>query len=213
MTTYPISVQIIPGLPKVQFRNGKPEGVIAHSTATPEASAQAEHNFEARTFTNAFVHFFVDWNQIIQNAPTNYGCYGCGAIGNRRFIQVELCETKDEKKFKESYDRYTWLLAKLLHDNKLGIDDFHTHHWVTQNLGGTTHVDPDGYLASHGVSVSQLTKDVKRKLDDYARVYTVVKGDSLWAISRKLGVTVEGLQSKNGLGKSTVIQPGQKLKY
>lgn len=41
-------------------------------------------------------------------------------------------------------------------------------------------------------------------------VYDVVRGDSLWAISRKHGVSVEALQQANGL-TDTNIWAGQKL--
>jgi N-acetylmuramoyl-L-alanine amidase CwlA len=213
MTTYSIRQDFLKGVPHNPYRKGKPEGVIAHSTATPEATAKREHDYEQENWNKGFVHFFVDWNEIVQVADTKYSCWGCGAIGNPRFVQVEFCETRDTAKFKASYDRYVWLLAKLLHDNGFGIDKLHTHHWVTQNLGGTTHTDPDGYLASHGVSIAQFYKDVQRKLDDYSRVYVMKNGDTLWGVSKKLGVSVETLISKNGIKDPTKLQIGQKLKY
>ncbi|MEB8721927.1 N-acetylmuramoyl-L-alanine amidase, partial [Bacillus cereus] len=48
---------IIPGLPQVEYRNGYGayEGVVAHSTATPEAPAINIRNYEARTWRSAFV--------------------------------------------------------------------------------------------------------------------------------------------------------------
>lgn len=41
--------------------------------------------------------------------------------------------------------------------------------------------------------------------------YTVRKGDTLWAISRKYGVTVEEIQSVNKIGEPSRIAVGQKL--
>jgi len=41
-------------------------------------------------------------------------------------------------------------------------------------------------------------------------IHTVGKGDSLWAISKKYGVSVESLKKANGLTKDTVVI-GQKL--
>jgi peptidoglycan LD-endopeptidase CwlK len=43
-----------------------------------------------------------------------------------------------------------------------------------------------------------------------ASVHTVVKGDTLWGISRKYNVGIEKIKSLNGL-RSDTIQPGQKL--
>jgi membrane-bound lytic murein transglycosylase D len=44
------------------------------------------------------------------------------------------------------------------------------------------------------------------------RVYTVKKGDSLWSISRRFGVSTKQLRVWNRLGWNNVIRPGQKLK-
>ena len=41
--------------------------------------------------------------------------------------------------------------------------------------------------------------------------YVVRKGDSLWKISKRFGVTINKLRQWNKLRKSAVIQPGQKL--
>src|SRR5699024_2822634 len=35
-----------------------------------------------------------------------------------------------------------------------------THRYVTNTWGGTTHTDPDAYLAKWGVSISRLAKDI-----------------------------------------------------
>jgi len=41
--------------------------------------------------------------------------------------------------------------------------------------------------------------------------YIVQAGDSLWSIARRHGISVRSLAGSNGLSKSTVLQPGQKL--
>ncbi|PFT76483.1 N-acetylmuramoyl-L-alanine amidase, partial [Bacillus thuringiensis] len=61
---------IIPDLPKQPYRYGV--GVVAHSTATPEAPAINIQKYESRTWRNAFVHYAVDWDETIQIADTKY---------------------------------------------------------------------------------------------------------------------------------------------
>ena len=156
---------IIPGLPKAEHHNGYGayEGVVAHSTATPEAPAINIQRYESRTWRSAFVHYAVDWNETIQIADTKYIAYGGGPAANKRFVHVELCETADYDKFKRSYEKYVKLLAKILRDRGLSIEKgLWTHYDVTKYLGGTDHEDPLDYLRSHGVSEAQFRADVQR---------------------------------------------------
>ncbi|MEB8986774.1 N-acetylmuramoyl-L-alanine amidase [Bacillus cereus] len=156
---------IIPGLPKVEYRNGYGayEGVVAHSTATPEAPAINIRNYEARTWRSAFVHYATDWDETIQIASTKYQAWGAGPAANKRFVHVELSETSDSIKFKKSYERYVKLLAKILKDRNIHPSiGLWTHKDITYKLGGTDHEDPIDYLRSHGVSESQFRADVQK---------------------------------------------------
>ncbi|HHT7085707.1 TPA: N-acetylmuramoyl-L-alanine amidase [Bacillus cereus] len=158
-------ILIIPDLPKQPYRNGVGayEGVVTHSTATPEAPAINIQKYEFRTWRSAFVHYAVDWNETIQIADTKYIAYGAGPGANKRFVHVELCETRDYEKFKRSYDKYVKLLAEILGDRGLSVEKgLWTHYDVTKYLGGTDHEDPLDYLRSHGVSEAQFRADVQR---------------------------------------------------
>ncbi|MGQ0452214.1 N-acetylmuramoyl-L-alanine amidase, partial [Bacillus sp. SS-TM] len=158
-------ILLIPDVPKQPYRNGVGayEGVVAHSTATPEAPAINIQRYETRTWRNAFVHYAVDWNETIQIADTKYMAYGAGPAANKRFVHVELCETADYAKFKRSYEKYVKLLVKILKDNNLSVEKgLWTHNDVRKYLGGTDHEDPIDYLRSHGVSESQFRSDVQR---------------------------------------------------
>ncbi|PER46853.1 N-acetylmuramoyl-L-alanine amidase, partial [Bacillus thuringiensis] len=158
-------VLIIQDLPKQAYRYGVGayEGVVAHSTATPEAPAINIRNYEARTWRNAFVHYAVDWNETIQIADTKYIAYGAGPSANKRFVHVELSETSNPDKFKSSYERYVKLLAKILKDRGIHPSKgLWTHKDITYKLGGTDHEDPLDYLHSHGVSESKFRADVQK---------------------------------------------------
>lgn len=52
------------------------EGVVAHSTATPEAPAINIQKYESRTWRSAFVHYAVDWEEKIQIASIKYRAWG-----------------------------------------------------------------------------------------------------------------------------------------
>ncbi|MGE6963409.1 N-acetylmuramoyl-L-alanine amidase [Bacillus thuringiensis] len=158
-------ILLIPDVPKTPYRGGVGayEGVVAHSTATPEAPAINIQKYETRTWRNAFVHYAVDWNETIQIADTKYIAYGAGPAANKRFVHVELCETADYAKFKQSYEKYVILLAKILKGNNLSVEKgLWTHNDVRKYLGGTDHEDPIDYLRSHGVSEAQFRGDVQR---------------------------------------------------
>ncbi|AJG61545.1 MULTISPECIES: N-acetylmuramoyl-L-alanine amidase [Bacillus] len=162
---------IIPGLPKVEYRNGYGayEGVVAHSTATPEAPAINIRNYEARTWRSAFVHYATDWDETIQIASTKYQAWGAGPAANKRFVHVELSETSDPVKFKKSYERYVKLLAKILKDRNIHPSvGLWTHKDITYKLGGTDHEDPIQYLKSHGVSESQFRNDVLKAYNGHS---------------------------------------------
>ncbi|MDJ1474388.1 N-acetylmuramoyl-L-alanine amidase [Bacillus sp. LS15-K4] len=162
---------LIPGLPKVEYRNGYGayEGVVAHSTATPEAPAINIRNYEARTWRSAFVHYATDWDENIQIASTKYQAWGAGPAANKRFVHVELSETSDTIKFKKSYERYVKLLAKILRDRNIHPSvGLWTHKDITYKLGGTDHEDPLQYLKSHDVSESQFRSDVLKAYNGHS---------------------------------------------
>ncbi|MFL0403584.1 N-acetylmuramoyl-L-alanine amidase [Bacillus nitratireducens] len=156
-------VLIIPDLPKQPYRNGVGayEGVVAHSTATPEAPAINIQKYESRTWRSAFVHYAVDWDEKIQIASTKYRAWGAGSAANARFVHVELCETSDPMKFKRSYERYVELIGEILRERNIHPSKgLWTHKDITYKLGGTNHEDPLDYLRSHGISEGKFRADV-----------------------------------------------------
>ncbi|AFC30128.1 hypothetical protein PM3016_3283 [Paenibacillus mucilaginosus 3016] len=66
-------------------------------------------------------------------------------------------------------------------------------------------ISPSGKAMISAYAVYPLAKNYKKE-----RHYLVQKGDSLWSVSRKYGVTISQLKTWNGL-KSDVIVPGQHL--
>jgi N-acetylmuramoyl-L-alanine amidase CwlA len=171
-----ITQDFVPGLPKLSYDRGYGNyiGVIAHATANYGSTKEGDRAIFERDWMersneinpgSPFVHFFCDWDVILQTADLNYKAYGAGKPANGRYAHVELCQTKDQEKFKKSYKNYVWTLAYILAKKNLGVYDGRTlvsHKWVSDNLGGTDHTDPIGYLASHGVSWKDLVSDVQK---------------------------------------------------
>ena len=136
---------------------------MAHSTATPEAPAINIQRYETRTWRSAFVHYAVDWDEVIQMQIHVILRMALGQLLTHVLLHVELCETSDYSKFKRSYDKYVKLLAKILRDRGLSVEKgLWTHDDVRKYLGGTTHTDPLDYLKKHGISEAQFRADVKR---------------------------------------------------
>lgn len=68
---------------------------------------------------------------------------------------------------------------------------------------------PDGQPPTEAV-VQPPAQPTAIQLSD--RIYIVIKGDTLGAIARKFGVTVQQLKDANGIGDGDFIREGQKLK-
>jgi len=58
---------------------------------------------------------------------------------------------------------------------------------------------------------SQGFRGGKRGTPAEARLHTVARGDTLWQVSRRYQMPVEDLAALNGLARSAVLAPGQKL--
>ncbi|WEV36798.1 SLAP domain-containing protein [Lactobacillus sp. ESL0677] len=160
----------------IPYRNGKPEGIVIHETATPNATAHDEAIYFNREWKNiyAYVHAFVDKTGVIQMMSPDSGTWGAGPQANDRFIQVELCEENNAADFAKGVNNDAIYAAALLHhyglqpDNAVhdGQGTIWSHHAVSQYLGGTDHTDPDGYFAKWGYTMDDFYNLVKYYYDN-----------------------------------------------
>ena len=133
--------------------NGRPNMVVVHETANPNDSIWGEINFEKNHYDDAFVHAFVDGNNIIQISNTDHEAWGAAYPANGRAVQFEQIEVHNGYQFARELSNAAYYTAYIMH--KYGMDPslaqsngtgtLWSHHNVSQYLGGTDHTDPDGY--------------------------------------------------------------------
>lgn len=174
--TYPIEKRLMSGLPNARLEAVK--YVIAHESGNPNNcgpnALENEIAYMNRNKANAFVsHWVGGGGRIVQVAPVNRVQYGCGPKGNPlSYAQVELARTAHKDQFKKDYAAYIWLLRELAKEAGIPIvldgagNGIKSHRWITNTLGGTTHVDPFAYLASMGISEAQFKLDILNGLEE-----------------------------------------------
>jgi len=104
---YKVKTEWIPDLPKAPYLKGigKYEGVVIHYTDSPGDNARMEANFVRTNWQNAFVHEFIDADEIIQVADPDYKAWGAGQAANDRYIHLELCHEYTRSDFEASYKK------------------------------------------------------------------------------------------------------------
>lgn len=209
--------------------------IIAHESGNPSNTGpkalenEVQYMSKMAAQDGAFSsHWVGGGGRIIQIAKTGFIQYGAGTKANPyAYAQVELARTNDPNQFKKDYQAYVWLLRKLATEANLPLTlntgnsandkGIKTHHWISKFLGGTTHTDPDDYLASFGISLKQFAKDLTKGYSEIKNesisylTHVVKKGDTLWDIAKKYHSTVSWLRTVNKL-PSEVIYIGQTLK-
>lgn len=209
--------------------------IIAHESGNPRNTGsnalENEISFMTRNALNGgpFVsHWVGGGGKIVQIARAGKLQFGAGPKANPyAYAQVELCRTGNVLQFDKDYAAYIWLLRQLAKEagiplllnkgNGIETQGIKTHHWITRNLGGTTHTDPDHYLHSFGISINQFRRDIEKENAlllspalDSPYVYTVKAGDTLWQLAHANNLSVEKLKAENHLS-TDLLKIGQRL--
>ncbi|MBJ7687333.1 peptidoglycan recognition protein family protein, partial [Weissella confusa] len=144
-------------LPKNDYRNGagRPEGVIVHETANSSDkwnnnAIWSEINYMLGHYNSAFVHSFVDANNRIEIADSDYLSWGAGPSGNSRYIQTEQVEVEGKDAFAGELYNLATIQARYLQRYNLkpvlGQTVF-SHAMISNIFGESDHTDPTGYWA------------------------------------------------------------------
>ncbi|MFW3610995.1 N-acetylmuramoyl-L-alanine amidase [Staphylococcus caprae] len=162
-------------LPKNPYKFKSYIGIVIHEVGEDHRSLQDWVDQMYRTFDRAFVHAFVDNNEIHITAPSEYYVWGAGAKANPYFYQIELVRQYTFEDFAKSVNNQAWLAAYMLKQNGIkptladdneGIGSIISHNAVSQYWGGTDHVDPIEYYARWGYDMHQLFELVKYHYDN-----------------------------------------------
>ncbi len=155
-----------------ETEDGKPNMVVVHETANPNDSIWGEINYEKAHYNNAFVHAFVDGDQIIEISPTDHEAWGAAYPANGRAVQFEQVEVYGANNFARELVNAAYYTAYKMNEYGMvpslaqanGTGTLWSHHNVTQYIanGKTDHTDPDGYWtnrASRYFGTSYTMKD------------------------------------------------------
>lgn len=179
--SYPITQKYI--------KNNRPytplnaRGAVIHETANPNDSDEMEQKYFDSGYRGASAHAFIDHDSITQCIPWDEMAWHAGKTANRQFWGIELCHTKDTERFKQIWDRGTWLYAYLF--IKVCIPPIHvvsksnlmSHAEVSNAWKETDHMDPISYFSSFGKTVDNFRTDVQTKINLMVSVDKMYKED------------------------------------
>ncbi|WP_423748983.1 N-acetylmuramoyl-L-alanine amidase [Caldibacillus debilis] len=189
-----------------------PEYITVHNTAN-DAPAENEIAYMIRNNNAISFHFAVDDKEAVQGIPLDRNAWhagdGANGTGNRKSIAIEICYSKSGgERYKKAEQNAIELIAQLLKERGWGIDRVKKHEdWSGKKC--PHRILSEGRWNEFLKEIEKLLKNEQKNED--LNVYVVKKGDTLWGISKKYGMTVEELKKLNGL-KSDLIHPGDKLK-
>lgn len=198
------------------YGNGK-KFITVHQTGNTNkgANAQMHANLQMRVW-NASWHWQVDDKEAIQSFPHSVKCWhasdGERGDGNANSIGVEGCINSDGD-YKKSVQNMAELVAWIAKEENIPVANIKQHHDFARdkkNCPAQIRASKDGIGWTNFIQLVQaeLGKLNGKIAVDSAKAHKVVKGDTLWGISKKYGVTVANLKTWNSF-KSDLIVPGQ----
>ncbi|PCF84960.1 peptidoglycan recognition protein family protein [Staphylococcus intermedius] len=175
-------------LPKIPYKYGTYIGVVIHEVGEDNRTLQQWVDRMYATYNTAFVHAFVDANEIHITAPSNYIAWGAGKEANPYFYHIEVVRMYSFDDFARSVNNQAWLAAYMLKqqnieptlaDDQAGVGSIISHYAVSKYWGGTTHTDPIAYYHRWNYSMEQFFELVKHHYEQMEDAEVVVDEEKL----------------------------------
>ena len=169
---YPISEQLINY--NRSHQSLSPIGFVIHSTDTPGATAQNEHDYFNSGDRQASSHYFVDATSIIRCIPESERAWHAGATANSKFLSAEMCEVSP---FDQVWARTVWLVANAcVRYGWATGPNVYSHRGVSEMYGETNHTDPIQFLANNGKTWDQLLSAIDTEIANIKTPTTIIQG-------------------------------------
>lgn len=161
-------------LPKIPYQYGAYIGVVIHEVGEDYRTLQQWVDRMYATYDRAFVHAFVDANEIHITAPSNYIAWGAGKQANPYFYHIEVVRQYSFDDFARSVNNQAWLAAYMLKQQNIeptladaqeGVGSIISHNAITRYWGGTTHTDPIAYYNRWNYNMDKFFELVKYHYD------------------------------------------------
>ena len=224
------------------FKAGKtitPKGIMVHSTGAnnpwlkryigPDDGFLGKNQYNnhwnqdkpggRQVCVHAFIGKLVDGTiATYQTLPWNHRGWHAGGKANDTHIGFEICEDglSDSTYFGKVYREAVDLCVYLCKLYDLTEKNIVCHSEGYKQGIASNHADVMHWFPKHGKSLDTFRAEVKKALTPINpyKIYTVVKGDSLWKIAKKKlgnGERYSEIKALNGL-TTNIIYTGQKLK-
>ncbi|HEC2223639.1 TPA: N-acetylmuramoyl-L-alanine amidase [Staphylococcus delphini] len=161
-------------LPKIPYQYGAYIGVVIHEVGEDDRTLEQWVDRMYRTYETAFVHAFVDVNEIHITAPSEYIAWGAGKQANPYFYHIEVVRMYSFDDFARSVNNQAWLAAYMLKQQNIeptladaqeGVGSIISHNAITRYWGGTTHTDPIAYYNRWNYDMDKFFELVKYHYD------------------------------------------------
>lgn len=136
------------------------EYLVIHETDNKEKGADAKNHSEYLLSDNGIStswHYTVDNKEIYHHIPDNEIANHAGTYeGNKSGVGIELCVNKDGD-FEKTFDNAAKLVAYLLNQYHLGLEDIKMHH------------DFSGKDCPHTIIRDDRMREFKEKVKEYSK--------------------------------------------
>lgn len=198
---------------KMDFKAGKPQLVIVHDVGVEGSKIDNEITYMVNHQEDAFVHSFVDGNQLKTIAQTNKIAWGVGPFGNRYAIQIEQLRVDNKAAFAKQITslanwtanqmiQYDMGKPKLVSINSKSLDgNLASHENISYKWGGTNHIDPVEYWQKRGQQYFGQNYDMNQFSELVTYYYnknSSIKTAHYQAITNQINVNYQAIINQTG---------------